>query len=87
MLFKTIRQGAQTTIHCAIDDDVPNHNGDYFRLDIDLTIKIRSWNLGLILHAFCFRDCKPARCSAQSKDEMSARKLWEISEELTKINY
>ena len=42
MLFKTIRQGAQTTIHCAIDDDVPNHYGDYFWLDIDLAIKIIS---------------------------------------------
>lgn len=31
MFLKNSRQGAQTTIHCAIDDDIPNHNGQYFR--------------------------------------------------------
>ena len=29
--FKTSQQGAQTTIHCAVDDDVPNYNGEYYR--------------------------------------------------------
>ena len=32
MISKTSKEGAQTTLHCAIDDDVPNHNGKYFRL-------------------------------------------------------
>lgn len=31
MLTKSPFEGAQTTIHCAIADDVPEHNGCYFR--------------------------------------------------------
>lgn len=31
LCFKNCKQGAQTTIHCAVDDDVPNYNGKYFR--------------------------------------------------------
>ena len=27
---KTAKQGAQTSIHCATLDDIPNHNGAYF---------------------------------------------------------
>jgi retinol dehydrogenase-12 len=27
---KTSRQGAQTSIHCAVDDDLPSQNGKYF---------------------------------------------------------
>ena len=28
--MKNSKDGAQTTIYCAIDDDVVNHNGCYF---------------------------------------------------------
>ena len=30
IIGKTAKQGAQTSIHCATSDDVPNHNGAYF---------------------------------------------------------
>ncbi len=28
---KSCEEGAQTTIHCAVADDMPQHNGCYFR--------------------------------------------------------
>lgn len=30
VIGKTIEQGSATSIHCAIDDDVPNHSGAYY---------------------------------------------------------
>jgi NAD(P)-dependent dehydrogenase (short-subunit alcohol dehydrogenase family) len=27
---KSSKEGAQTTLHCALDDDVPEYNGQYF---------------------------------------------------------
>jgi retinol dehydrogenase-12 len=27
---KSSKEGAQTTIHCCISDDIPNQNGSYF---------------------------------------------------------
>jgi retinol dehydrogenase-12 len=30
VIGKTAKQGAQTSIHCATSDDIPNHNGAYF---------------------------------------------------------
>ena len=29
-LMKTCKQGAQTTIHCAVSDEIPDRNGLYF---------------------------------------------------------
>lgn len=29
--FKSCKQGAQTTIHCAVSDEIPQFNGKYFR--------------------------------------------------------
>jgi hypothetical protein len=41
---KTPTEGAQTTIHCAVDEDIPKHNGYYFRYKdlfiMDFKIKI-----------------------------------------------
>lgn len=34
LFYKNRKQGAQTTIHCAVDDDIPNNNGKYFRFDM-----------------------------------------------------
>ena len=31
---KSSYEGAQTTIYCAVDDDVPKYNGYYFRFVI-----------------------------------------------------
>ncbi len=31
MISKSSYEGAQTSIHCAVDDSVPDHNGKYFR--------------------------------------------------------
>ena len=30
IVSKSAKEGAQTTIHCAIDDSVSNHNGSYY---------------------------------------------------------
>lgn len=30
VISKNCQQGAQTTIYCAVDEDVPKHNGKYF---------------------------------------------------------
>ena len=31
VISKSPKEGAQTTIHCAVDDDIPNNNGKFFR--------------------------------------------------------
>lgn len=31
LFLKDCKQGAQTTIYCAVNDDIVNHNGSYFR--------------------------------------------------------
>lgn len=62
--------GAQTTLHCLLDDDVPNHNGAYFSQRGDYRDK--SCNKG----GWPLRSPNP-----QANDPDIARRLWTASEE------
>lgn len=62
IMGKDCKQGAQTTIHCAVADEIPEHDGKYFS------------------------DCKVVKSSAQSTNMESAKRLWQISEKLLKID-
>lgn len=61
--FKTPEMGAQTTIHCAVAEELAGVSGLYFN------------------------NCKPEEPSKLAMDDGVAKKLWEVSEELTGINY
>ncbi|CAF0823755.1 unnamed protein product [Brachionus calyciflorus] len=60
--FKDATQGAQTTIHCAVDESISALSGAYFS------------------------DCKPKKLLENALNDEDAKKLWEISEKLTKLN-
>ena len=62
MFLKTPRNGAQTTIYCAVDPSLNNVTGQYFA------------------------DCRPKNCAKQGCDDGVAKKLWEVSEELTGLS-
>jgi NAD(P)-dependent dehydrogenase (short-subunit alcohol dehydrogenase family) len=59
--FKSSKQGAQTSLHCAIEEDVDAHSGSYY---FDCQVK------ALLPHAL---------------NDDDARRLWELSEKLTKL--
>ncbi|EDV18917.1 uncharacterized protein TRIADDRAFT_34454 [Trichoplax adhaerens] len=59
LFMKTAKQGAQTSIYCAIDESIDGVTGKYFA------------------------DCREAKCAPQGRDDGAAKKLWELSEEMT----
>eukprot|EP00058_Branchiostoma_floridae_P020250 XP_002605740.1 hypothetical protein BRAFLDRAFT_280019 [Branchiostoma floridae] len=59
VLMKSAREGAQTTIHCAVEETLQNVTGRYFA------------------------DCSIAEESEDAKDDGLAKKLWEVSAEVT----
>ncbi|XP_035690790.1 retinol dehydrogenase 13-like isoform X2 [Branchiostoma floridae] len=59
VLMKSAREGAQTTIHCAVEETLHNVTGRYFA------------------------DCSIAEESEDAKDDGLAKKLWEVSAEVT----
>lgn len=61
-LMKSPRQGAQTTIHCAVSEELNNVTGLYFS------------------------DCQPMEPSKLALNDDDAKKLWQISEKLCKLN-
>lgn len=61
-MIKTPESGANTTIFCAIDPSVAEHNGRYYS------------------------DCREARASAKAENLEDAKKLWDLSEEMVKLN-
>jgi NAD(P)-dependent dehydrogenase (short-subunit alcohol dehydrogenase family) len=60
-VFKNPTEGAQTTIHCAVDENITNLSGAYFS------------------------DCAPKQLLPHAFSDQDAKKLWQISEELTRI--
>jgi len=59
--MKTPVQGAQTTIYCAVNEELAEESGLYYS------------------------DCKAVEPSRKAKDDAVAKKLWDISCELVKI--
>ena len=60
--IKTPESGANTTIYCAVEESIAEHNGRYYS------------------------DCREKRPSAQAENMEDAKKLWELSEGLVKMN-
>ena len=63
LVLKNPLQGAQTTIHCAVQEDIEKDSGRYFS------------------------DCALKEPNKLSYDEGLAKKLWELSEELTDVSF
>lgn len=61
LFFKSPKQGAQTTIYCAVAEEVANESGYYYS------------------------DCRRTELYPIAKDDAVAKKLWELSEEMTGI--
>jgi NAD(P)-dependent dehydrogenase (short-subunit alcohol dehydrogenase family) len=61
-LIKTPDSGANTTIYCAIEPSLAEHNGKYYS------------------------DCSEVRPSAQAENMEDAKKLWDLSEQMVKLN-
>ncbi|EDV22198.1 uncharacterized protein TRIADDRAFT_50666 [Trichoplax adhaerens] len=62
MLFKTPKEGAQTTIHLAVSEDIDGLSGHYFE------------------------DCRPVKMKPHALDDEAAKRLWDVSEELTGLS-
>lgn len=63
LLMKSVVQGAQTSIYCAVEDGIEKYSGLYFS------------------------DCAVTKSSKVSHDEGIAKKLWELSENLTGVTF
>jgi len=63
LLCKSVEQGAQTTIHCAVQEGLEEKSGLYFS------------------------DCDVMESSKLSHDGGMAKKLWEVSEEMTGVQF
>ncbi|XP_066280163.1 retinol dehydrogenase 14-like isoform X1 [Branchiostoma lanceolatum] len=62
LFAKTAKQGAQTSIHLAVDKELETTSGVYFS------------------------DCKPHELAPVGKDDVTAKKLWQISEEMVGLS-
>lgn len=60
--WKDARQGAQTTICCAVDENLANESGKYYS------------------------DCVEKETTEEAKDDVAAKKLWDISVDLVKLD-
>lgn len=62
LIFKSAKQGAQTTIYCAISEELDGVSGKYFS------------------------DCKEKALLENGLNDNDAKRLWETSEKLVKLN-
>ena len=62
-VLKTPEHGAQTTIYCAVDQGIADHNGRYYS------------------------DCKEKTPKPQALSAEDARRLWDLSEQLTGVGH
>ncbi|XP_063054776.1 retinol dehydrogenase 12 [Engraulis encrasicolus] len=62
MFMKTPRQGAQTSIYCAVTEGLESKSGCYFS------------------------DCREKQTSPEGRDDVAARRLWEVSARLVGIS-
>merc|ERR1719384_2065415 len=60
--IKTPDSGANTTIYCAIEPSIAEHNGKYYS------------------------DCREVRPAPQAENMEDAKKLWDLSEQMVKLN-
>ena len=80
--IKTVEQGAQTTIYCAVEDSIENHSGRYGCKGLILNT---SWTHDNPDHRY-YSDCREKAPSAAAMSEADAKRLWEVSEKLVGLD-
>lgn len=86
-LVKTPEQGAQTTLHCSIDDKAGEETGLYYRHVVFGTVSCFVFeNVIISMVIACFSDCKAKEPSALAKNPELAKKLWVKSMEMVRLN-
>ena len=78
--MQTPKQGAQTTIHLAVSDEVANVTGEYFS-----DCKVNSITKAISEALLYLISFQVARASKLARDECLSKKLWEISEKLVHL--
>lgn len=63
LFFKNAVEGAQTTLHCALQEGLEPLSGSYFS------------------------NCSPKSVYTKARDDTAAKKLWELSERLSGLNW
>jgi hypothetical protein len=77
---KTPVEGAQTTLHCALDEKLADQTGLYYRFT-----NINSFQIyGSMTLLSNFSDCGTGITSCRARSKEDAKKLWTVSEELLK---
>ena len=82
VFFKSSKEGAQTSIFCAVDDKVLKHNGAYFAW---VGFNLKNVNVHFKSLYIYLSDCKPKKASTEALDINKAEKLWRISEKMVDI--
>jgi len=87
VISKTSWEGAQTTIHCAVSDEVLKYNGYYFRF---FPVFFSSfWSIVIIVFIrfflFVSSDCKPSKPFKFARSQDNAVKLWDISAKMVSL--
>jgi hypothetical protein len=77
---KTPVEGAQTTLHCALEEKLANQTGLYYRCSNTNSFKIHR----SMMNNINFSDCGTGITSCRAKSKEDAKKLWSVSEELVK---
>nr|CAD7434956.1 unnamed protein product [Timema monikensis] len=71
---KTEEQGSQTTLHCALDEEVSNESGHYYRCEL-----FHTHTLSNTRNTKNTDNCRKASSSLRSKDPELASRMWQES--------
>ncbi|RLW10152.1 hypothetical protein DV515_00002215 [Chloebia gouldiae] len=84
--LKTPCEGAQTSIYCAVAEELESVTGQYFRY-FSILMSMEILDLKELKEYFSYSDCQPAYVSSQGRDDETAKKLWSVSCELLGIQW
>ena len=79
LTYKTAKQGAQTSIHCVVSEDVKGVTGNILNVVCMAVTDL------LCFEGKYFSDCAVKAPSKLALDDEAAEKLWKKSEEWTKL--
>lgn len=79
---QTAKQGAQTSIHVAVDSEISDVTGQFFcDCKVDKITILKFLHLSVISQLFCHLFLQIIKASKLAKDANLAKKVWEISED------